>query len=145
MRILLQYLYQIHYSTTTTREITGVIHIKDVQVMSAGTGIYHSEFNASNSQKVSFLQIRIFPKAKNVMPRYDRKSFDPAERKSRIQCIASPISSPPTLMLNQDAFISRIDPDVGHEIKYTFNKKSNGLYFFLIQREIFVNNEQLKK
>ncbi len=123
----------------------GIIHTGDVQIMSAGTGIYHSEFNASKSQQVNFLQIWIFPNVKNVTPRYEQKSFDAEGRKNRIQSIVSPNSSPETLTLYQDAFIARVELDDGSEVTYKFNKNNNGLYCFLIQGEINVDNESLKK
>ena len=69
---------------------TTVIKQNDVQIMSAGTGVQHSEYNRNKGEKVNFLQLWIFPKVKNIEPRYDQKTFDPADRKNKWQEIVSP-------------------------------------------------------
>src|SRR5690606_4809322 len=84
---------------------TTVIRQNEVQIMSAGTGIQHSEYNHSKIDPVPFLQIWVFPKLRNIKPRYDQKSFDPAERINRLQTIVSPDGTD-GVQINQDAWFS---------------------------------------
>jgi len=81
----------------------------EVQVMSAGTGILHSEYNHSKDKETNFLQLWIFPDKKKHKPRYDQKSFNPEERKNKLQFIVTPGKKNGNLWLNQDAYLSLTD------------------------------------
>lgn len=129
-----------HEDTTGTKAI---IKDNDVQIMSAGTGLQHAEKNNSQTEETSFLQIWIFPKKENIAPRYDQKSFAPALRKNQLQVVVSPTDSN-AVWINQDAWLSRYDPDAGSQLTYNLNKKGNGVYVFVLQGSITINNQTLQ-
>jgi redox-sensitive bicupin YhaK (pirin superfamily) len=121
----------------------GIILTGDVQIMSAGTGIRHSEYNASQTDDVNFLQVWIIPKKQNIQPRYEQKTFDAAERKNKWQVVVSPEKDAASVWINQDAVFSlaHIDDTITYQNKF----KGNGLYLFVLEGEVTVNNEVLKK
>jgi redox-sensitive bicupin YhaK (pirin superfamily) len=121
----------------------GVIEKNEVQVMSAGTGVYHSEHNASSEHPVSLLQIWVMPNAKNVEPRYMQKRFDAADRQNQWQTIVSPDKS--GLWIHQDTWFSLGDFSKENTTTYTLNKASNGVYLFVIDGSIEVGGETLSK
>lgn len=129
-----------HKDTTGT---DGVIRTGDVQIMSAGTGIAHSEYNHSSEDPVSFLQIWVLPRKKNIEPRYDQKAFDPDHRKDRFQILVSPEPSKETLWINQNAYFSMADISKGSQLTYEIMESGNGVYFFLIEGSAFVEGETL--
>lgn len=120
-----------------------VIGPGEVQVMSAGTGITHSEFNNSPTESAHFLQIWVFPDQRGHKPRYDQKAFDPNERQNRIQTLVAPDQSNGSLWLHQDTYfsLSRIAP--GHEVSYEVHSAANGVYLFVIEGEVTVADEKL--
>ena len=120
-----------------------VIEAGDIQVMSAGTGIYHSEYNSSSNDQVDFLQIWILPKEENITPQYDQKSFPPLERKNSFQLLVSPIKQDNTLWINQDAFISIALFEEQKRLTYDLQKNDNGVYLFLIKGQMTVNGVEL--
>ncbi len=122
----------------------GVIQKNDVQVMSAGSGIKHSEFNHSKTEDVNLFQLWIFTNQQNVTPRYDQKTFDSADRKNKFQTIVSPFGNE-GLWIYQDAWISLSDIDSNKEINYKINKNGNGVYVFVIEGEIEIDNSFLGK
>lgn len=99
-----------------------VIRPGDVQVMSAGTGVTHSEFNDSEAEPVHFLQIWIQPDAAGRAPRYDQKSFDPAGRDGRLQLVASPDGAGGSLTIGQDARVHLADLDQGQSVDHAIAK-----------------------
>jgi redox-sensitive bicupin YhaK (pirin superfamily) len=121
------------------------IYPNDVQIMSAGTGITHSEYNYSETEPVNFLQIWIFPKEKNINPRYNQKTFDPEERHNRWQFMVVPEKNDDTLWINQDAYMARVNLSGGQEINYQQKVKQNGIYFFIISGQVTINNTTLNK
>ncbi len=123
----------------------GVINTGDVQIMSAGTGIAHSEFNLSKTEPTNFLQIWIIPKKKNITPRYDQKSFNSGERINRWQIVVSPDPQDGGLWINQDARLARATLDAGASLTYTPKFKGNGVYFFVLDGEVRVDNQTLGK
>ena len=123
----------------------GVIRTGDVQIMSAGTGIRHSEMNASKSDPARFLQIWVFPKLEDSEPRYDQKTFDPSERKNKWQVVVSPNEKDGGVWINQDARFALTDLEAGHQIAYTPAFKDNGLYVFLIDGGIEISGVKLGK
>jgi redox-sensitive bicupin YhaK (pirin superfamily) len=122
-----------------------VIEQNDVQIMSAGTGVYHSEYNQSKAEPVNFLQIWVFPKEHNISPRYDQKTFLPEERKNRLQLIVSANKIEDSLYINQDAFFSLGNFSAGKEFSYSKHKKENGVYLFLIDGKMKVNGIEVEK
>lgn len=128
------------------RDSTGterVIHTGEVQIMSAGTGLTHSEYNASKTEEVNFLQIWILPK-ENIQPRYDQKMFDETERVNKIQTVVSPTDKH-ALWINQDAYLSLTNLSEGNTINYNLNKGDNGVYMFVIEGQVEVSEETLEK
>ena len=120
------------------------IEVGEVQVMSAGTGLTHSEFNDSSTDEVNFLQLWIFPEQQNVTPYYNQKKFESTERKNKFQSLISPKTKQieGSLPVNQQAYIFMIDITSDFEIEY---KLKNGAYFFLIDGEISIADETLEK
>ncbi len=123
----------------------GVIYPNEVQVMSAGTGILHSEFNYSKDEESNFLQLWILPDKKGHKPRYDQKTFNPEGRKNQLQTIVTPDKSNGNLWLNQDAYLSMSNIDRNNRINYKFKKKVNGVYIFLIEGNVSVADETLSE
>ena len=120
-----------------------IIGKNEVQVMSAGSGIWHSEFNASDELPVSLLQIWIFPKEKNLTPRYDQKVFNSSNNKAEWQLFVSPDGRDSSLWINQDAYISMISPNENREVTYNLYNSSNSIYMFLIQGNITIGKNKL--
>lgn len=120
------------------------IEVGEVQVMSAGTGLTHSEFNDSKTDEVNFLQIWILPEKENVTPYYNQKSFEVEERKNKFQTLVSPINKQVegSLPINQQGYISMIELDEGFETEYELK---NGAYFFLINGEVSLAETTLKE
>jgi redox-sensitive bicupin YhaK (pirin superfamily) len=110
------------------------IEVGEVQVMSAGTGLTHSEFNDSETNEVNFLQLWIIPEAQNVTPQYDQKLFDAIDRKNKLQILVSSFTSDAenSLKIHQDAQISRIDLDENRTFKYQLKSKNHGVYVMSI-------------
>lgn len=123
---------------------SGVIKQYDVQVMSAGTGIYHSEFNANPDKKVNLFQIWVFPKKQNVAPRYEQKTFLPKERENKMQLLVSP-ENDDALTINQDAWFSMGKFEKGREISYQIKKKGNGVYVLVVEGSIELEGQKLNK
>lgn len=121
----------------------GIIRSGEVQIMSAGAGIAHSERNASKDEDVNFLQIWVFPKERNIKPRYDQKLFGREDRKNRFQTVVSPEKNESSLWINQDAWFSLGNLTKGFNTEYAVKKTSNGVYVFVIEGEVTVNGEKL--
>jgi quercetin 2,3-dioxygenase len=127
------------------RDSTGreaVITAGEVQIMSAGTGIRHSEMNAHASEPVTLLQIWVLPKKLNISPRYDQKVFSSEGRKNGFQVVVSPEDSE-AIWINQDAYFSLGEFEEGKEIRFNKKQKENGVYFFLIEGKIELEGEIL--
>jgi hypothetical protein len=131
-----------HADSTGTEQ---VLKVNEVQLMSAGSGLTHSEYNHSENDDVNFLQIWVFPKEKNIKPRYEQKKFEPAERKNKIQFIVSPDKANNTLWINQDAYFALSEPGEGSVIEYKIHHKGSGLYLFVIDGSIEIAGEKLDK
>ncbi len=124
---------------------THVIREGEVQIMSAGTGLTHSEYNHSASEEVNFLQIWVIPLRRNIEPRYGQKTFAHADRHNRFQTVVAPESSDQSIYINQDAWFSLGDFDAGQSGNYEIRKGGNGVYLFVIDGEIEVADETLGK
>lgn len=121
-----------------------VIYPGEVQIMSAGTGIWHSEFNNSATGETKLFQIWIFPDKEGHKPRYDQKMFLPEKRKNKFQLLVSPDDDGDALRINQKAYISRIDLESGNEKIYKRFHEENGIYFLIIDGEAEIETEKLK-
>jgi quercetin 2,3-dioxygenase len=120
-----------------------VIKTGDIQVMSAGSGITHSEFNHSNEKKVNFLQLWIIPEERDIKPRYDQKYFSPAERKNKVITVVSGIEPEGLLGIHQNASISLGKFEKGREVNYVIQYPGNGAYLFILDGNIKLNGETI--
>lgn len=121
-----------------------VIHKNEVQVMSAGSGITHSEYNHSDSDPLNLLQLWIFPKEKNIEPRYDQKFFPRDQRLNRLVTAVSGFGEEGSLYIHQDAEIKLGNFEKGQNFKYNLRANS-GIYVFIINGRVEVLNESLFK
>ena len=124
----------------------GVIHSGEIQVMSAGSGVTHSEYNHSQTEQANTLQIWLFPKERNIKPRYDQKSFtDVLETNKLVKLISPDKDSTETLWINQDATFSMGDFEAGKQIDYTISQPGNGVYIFILEGSVKINDQGLNK
>ncbi len=123
----------------------GVIKAGDIQIMSAGTGVQHSEFNDSKTDPVTLFQVWVFPKLRNIKPRYDQRTFDMADRNNKWQVVVSPKEEENALWINQDARFSLANLEAGKEIHYTNGFKGNGVFLVVINGSAEVNGQVLGK
>jgi len=121
------------------------VRFGEVQVMSAGTGILHSEMNASQTEQAKTLQLWIFPDKQNVAPRYDQRSFDLESRRNSFVTVVSPEDKNDggALWIHQQAFLHLGLFDAGQTLNYDVNIPDNGIYLFLIEGEIEINNQTI--
>lgn len=113
------------------------IKANEVQVMSAGSGLQHSEFNHSKTDAINSLQIWIFPKERNITPLYEQKLFDPAARQQAWQTLVAPNTTEgDALKINQDAWIYRTTMQAGTTMAHPMKAKGNGVYAFLLRGKI---------
>jgi quercetin 2,3-dioxygenase len=115
----------------------------DIQVMSAGTGIYHSEYNKNKDAHVKFLQIWLFPNKKNVTPRYDQITLSTADRINKLQQILSPNANDEGVWIHQDAwfYMGNLQKDIA--IDYTIKKQGNGVYAFVLKGDATIAGQAL--
>ncbi len=121
-----------------------VIKSGDIQVMSAGSGIYHSEYNKSKEKPVKFLQIWVFPNKRNVTPRYDQITLNLADRHNKLQQILSPNQDDAGVWIHQDAWFHLGKFDKGVATEYNFKKQGNGLYLFNLNGTLKVNGQTIE-
>ncbi|WP_318309721.1 pirin family protein [Flagellimonas crocea] len=125
-------------NTTTIKE-------GDVQVMSAGTGIQHSEYNKNDDQQVKFLQIWVFPNKRNVEPRYDQISIRNIEKKNTFYQVLSPNPDDEGVWIHQDAWFHLGKFEAGSSDTYQIKKEGNGVYAFVLEGEVELNGQKLEK
>ena len=123
----------------------GVIEADEIQVMSAGTGVYHSEYNRNKDQAVSLLQIWVFPNEQNVKPRYDQKNIKDLKKVNALYPVVTPDPEAPGMWIHQDAWFHMGDFDTTTELEYDLHKKGNGVYAFLIEGTAEIAGETLQK
>ena len=121
-----------------------VITRGDVQVMSAGTGIVHSEFNDSRTEPVEFLQIWVFPRKENTQPRYHSYDLRPLLEKNKLAVIISPDGETPA-SIDQAAWFSMGEVEAGLVKEYKLHSRENGVYMFVIEGEVEVQNKVLSR
>lgn len=122
----------------------GIIKNGDVQVMSAGTGIQHSEYNRNDDKQLKLLQIWVFPNKRNVKPRYDQITLNLEDRHNKLQQILSPNPNDEGVWIHQDAwfFLGKFDKDVSKV--YKIKKEDNGVYVFVLNGEVSVDDQKLE-
>ena len=122
-----------------------VMRAGDVQVMSAGTGVEHSERNASHTDGLKLLQIWLFPRERNVEPRYQQITLDASEREGKLQQILSPDANDAGVWIHQDAWFHLGRLKAGQAAEYALKKAGNGVYAFIIEGTATVAGEKLEK
>ncbi len=125
-----------------------VIRQNEVQIMSAGTGILHSEKNKNHDAEVRFLQIWVFPNERNVTPRYEQREFLAANRHNQFQTVVAPIgqtADSQAVGIHQDAWFSLGTLEKGFSGKYDIHQKGNGVYVFVIEGAVQINGQTLEK
>jgi redox-sensitive bicupin YhaK (pirin superfamily) len=120
-----------------------VIKHGDIQVMSAGTGIFHSEFNRNHDRRTKFLQIWVIPNTKNVAPRYDQITLDIADRHNKLQQVLSPNADDAGVWIYQNAWFHLGEFDKGVSKEYNIKAKGNGVYAFILKGDVTINNQSL--
>ena len=122
-----------------------VIKQGDVQVMSAGSGIYHSEFNDNADREAKFLQIWVFPNKDDVTPRYDQMTLDSDLIKNQLYQILSPDAGDQGVWIYQNAWFHMGEFDKGFETTYRLKDSQNGVYAFVIEGDITIEGQRLNK
>ncbi|HLZ86201.1 MAG TPA: pirin family protein [Puia sp.] len=131
-----------HKDSTGTE---GIIYTGDVQIMSAGSGISHSEYNASHYDAANYLQIWIFPKHPGIRPRHDKRSFHPDDRRDKWQIVVSPRAEDHALWINQDARLALTRLGAGKSLSYHPAFPGNGIYLFVLEGNITTGGRTLEK
>lgn len=132
----------LHHQDSTGRN--EIIREHDVQIMSAGSGIAHSEMNANKNKEVKFLQIWVFPKQKNITPRYEQKSFLPQDRINQILNVVAP-DNQNAIFINQDAWFSLGNFSKDFAADYQIKKTGNGVYAFILSGNVTINDQPLEE
>jgi hypothetical protein len=127
----------LHHKDSTGRD--KIIREHDVQIMSAGSGIAHSETNANHDKEVKFLQIWVLPKEKNIEPRYDQKSFKPEDRLNKLLTVVAP-DNENAVWINQDAWFTLGNFSKGFSSTYDLHRNENGVYVFVIKGNVTIND-----
>ena len=130
-----------HQDSTGRHEI---IKQGDIQIMSGGSGISHSEKNANQDKEVKFLQIWVLPKEKNITPRYEQKSFPLADRKNKLQTVVAP-DDENAVWINQDAWFTLGSFDKDAAASYQLHNTQSGVYAFVIKGSISLNGVELEE
>jgi redox-sensitive bicupin YhaK (pirin superfamily) len=123
---------------------TETIKSGDVQVMSAGTGVKHSEFNPNAEQRTKLLQIWIYPNQQNVDPRYQQITLNPEDRKNKLQQILSPNAEDDGVWIHQDAWFHLGKFDQGITATYSLKKEGNGVYVFVLSGQLSIDGQGLE-
>lgn len=123
-----------------------IIKQYDLQHMSAGTGIKHSEFNPNKDIEARTLQIWLFPKESSIVPKYHQQSFEPKQRLNKLQCVVSPDPKKyGGIYIHQDAWFTMGNFTNNHHAEYHIKKPGNGVYAFVIEGSVTINGQQLNK
>ena len=121
------------------------IRQNDIQILNAGTGISHSEYNRNANKKVNFLQIWVFPKVTNIIPSYDQITLKPEDRINKLQQVVSPSRDDDGVWINQDAWFHLGNLKKEFQTEYVIKQKGNGVYVFVIEGDVTINGQQLNK
>jgi quercetin 2,3-dioxygenase len=123
----------------------GAINEGEIQVMSAGTGIQHSEYNKNQDKSINLLQLWVMPNALNVSPRYDQKSIRELKKNNAFYQVLSPFTDDDGMWIHQEAWFHLGEFDKITEIEYQIKKNGNGIYVFVIEGSLTVVNQVLNK
>ena len=123
----------------------GAINEGEIQVMSAGTGVYHSEYNKNSDKPINLLQLWVMPKLQNVAPRYDQKSVKELKKNNAFYQVLSPNVDDDGMWIHQDAWFHLGDFDQTTTTAYNIKKKGNGVYVFVIEGSFSVGDQTLNK
>ena len=123
----------------------GIINEGEIQVMSAGSGIFHSEFNKNSDKSINLLQLWVLPKRENVEPRYDQCSIQGLRKLNSFYMVLSPHPEDNVMWIHQDAWFHLGDFDKVTSIDYELKRKGNGVYIFVIEGNFNVSNQKLNK
>lgn len=124
---------------------TATIKSGDVQVMSAGTGVFHSEYNKNKDEAVKFLQIWVFPNKKNVEPRYDQITLQQQKLDNQLHQILSPNQDDEGVWIHQNAWFHMGNLKAGKRLKYDLKAEGNGIYAFVLEGEVSIAGQALSK
>jgi redox-sensitive bicupin YhaK (pirin superfamily) len=122
-----------------------VIKKGDVQVMSAGTGIFHSEYNKNSDKEVKFLQIWLFPNKRDVNPRYDQISLNNEEMNDNLMQILSPNQDDEGVWIHQNAWFHMGNLSKGKSVEYKIKDSRNGVYAFIIDGDVSIEGQELNR
>lgn len=122
-----------------------IIKAGDIQVMSAGTGVMHSEYNNNPDQAVKFLQIWVIPNKMNVTPRYGQITISDNPKPNDFQQIVSPNKEDEGVWVHQDAWFHLAKFDKGIAKEYTLKKEGNGVYVFILEGKAKVGDQILER
>lgn len=122
-----------------------VIRQGDIQVMSAGTGLFHSEYNKNTDRDVQFLQIWLFPNARDVKPRYDQQKLDVSAMKDKFAQILSPNADDAGVWIHQNAYFHMGNLSKGTMIQYNVKSPGNGVYAFILEGDVTIDDQSLSK
>ena len=122
-----------------------IIQQGDVQVMSAGKGIFHSEYNKNQNREVQFPQIWVIPNKKDVVPRYDQISIIDLQIKNQLYQILSPIPEDDGTWIHQEAWFYLGEFDRDKKQTYEIKKTGNGVYVFVLEGEIKISGEKINQ
>lgn len=123
--------------------VKGVIQKGEIQVMSAGTGVQHSEYNHNKDQDVKFLQIWVFPREVGVAPRAEQTSIQDGEKRNDFQQIVSPNPNEEGVWIHQDAWFHLAKFDKGFPKEYSLKKEGNGVYVFVLNGSAKIGDQVL--
>ena len=123
----------------------GVVAADEIQVMSAGTGVTHSEYNKNKDQPLNLLQLWVLPNQQNVAPRYDQKNIKSLKKTNALYPVITPNPKSDGMWIHQDAWFHLGDFDQKTTVPYSLHKKENGVYAFMIEGGAFIEGESLEK
>ena len=122
-----------------------IIKQGDIQAMSAGTGVAHSEMNANTDKPVEFLQIWVYPKSRNIQPNYSQITLDESQLNNQLTQIVSPTATDAGVAVNQDAWFHLSKLEAGDQLTYDFKKSGNGVYVFVLEGSATVAGQELNR
>ena len=123
----------------------GVVAVDEIQVMSAGTGVSHSEYNKNKDQPLNLLQLWVLPNQQNVVPRYDQKNIKSLKKTNALYPVISPNHDDAGMWIHQDAWFHLGDFNQKTTVPYSLHKQGNGVYAFMIEGRASIEGESLEK
>lgn len=121
-----------------------VVKAGEIQVMSAGTGVYHSEYNHYKDKALKLFQIWLIPNKRNVTPRYDQMTLDVNQRRNKLQQILSPNENDEGVWIHQNAWFLMGTFDKDFKINYEVKQPENGVYIMIVSGKVKINGQDLE-